>query len=117
MKLLTDGQEAAECPAVPQKRGERHSGGFGQMVKIMKLTCFLLTVAFLHVSAGGFSQQVTLSLKDVPIEKVFREIERQTGYGFLYNKKMFANFPNVTIEAKNEDIKAVLDQCFHAMPV
>ena len=117
MKLLTDGQGVAVCSVVPQKTRARHSGDFGQMVRIMKLTGVFLTVAFLHVSAGSFSQQVTLSLKDVPIEKVFREIERQTGYGFLYNKKMFADFPNVTIEARNEDIKEVLDQCFRSMPV
>ena len=117
MKLLTDGQEAAACPAVPRRTGEGYSGGFGQMVRIMKLTCVLLTVAFLHVSAGSYSQQVTLSLKDAPIEKVFREIEKQTGYGFLYNKKMFADFPNVTIDVKNANIKDVLDRCFHASTV
>jgi TonB-linked SusC/RagA family outer membrane protein len=115
MKLLTDGRGAVVCPAVPPKTRARHPVGFGQMVKIMKLTCFLLTVAFLHVSAGGFSQQVTLSLKDVPIEKVFREIERQTGYGFLYNKKMFADFPNVTIDVKDASIETVLNRCFQSV--
>jgi TonB-linked SusC/RagA family outer membrane protein len=117
MKLLTDGQGKAVRWSVGVNTGQRPSKALEQLIRIMKLTCVLLTVAFLHVSAGSYSQQVTLSLKDVPIEKVFREIERQTGYGFLYNKKMFADFPNVTIEAKNEDIKAVLDQCFRAMPV
>ncbi len=114
MKLLTDVTATNKPPAVGGNTRQRRGGAFAQIGKIMKLTCILMTVAFLHVSAGGFSQQVTLSLKDAPLEKVFREIEHQTGFGFLYNKKMLADFPNVTIEVKNANIEKVLDQCFSA---
>jgi len=117
MKLLTLRRGRVVRWLVGKNAGQPRPRPLEQLVRTMKLTCVLLTVAFLHVSAGSFSQQVTLSLKDVPIEKVFREIERQTGYGFLYNKKMFEDFPKVTIEAKNEDIKGVLDQCFRSMPI
>jgi TonB-dependent starch-binding outer membrane protein SusC len=106
MKLLTDGLRTVRT-AVSCR-------GSAQLVKVMKITGFLLVVALCHVSAAGFSQQVTLSLKDAPIEKVFREIERQTGYGFLYNKKMLADLPTVTLHVKNADIKEVLDQCFRS---
>jgi TonB-linked SusC/RagA family outer membrane protein len=117
MKLLTDGQGKAVRWSVGGNTGQRPSRALEQLIRTMKLTCVLLTVAFLHVSAGSYSQQVTLSLKDAPIEKVFREIERQTGYGFLYNKQMFANFPNVSIDVKNADIKGVLNICFGTAPV
>ncbi|MEO9022143.1 MAG: SusC/RagA family TonB-linked outer membrane protein, partial [Ginsengibacter sp.] len=80
-------------------------------LKVMKLTALLLTVAFLQVHAKGISQ-VTLSLKQVPMEKVFREIERQTGYGFLYTKEMLADLPQVTIHVRNASVKEVLDRCF-----
>ena len=80
MKLLTPGRRARRT--VVCCRGSAH------FVRIMKLTGLLLVVGFIHVSASGYSQQVTLHVKDAPIEKVFREIERQTGYGFLYNKRM-----------------------------
>jgi len=82
-----------------------------QFLKAMKLTAFLLTVAFLQVHAKSFSQ-VSLSLKDAPVEKVFREIEHQTGYGFLYTKEMLADLPKVTIDVKNAPIKQVLNECF-----
>jgi len=82
-----------------------------QLLKAMKLTAFLLTVAFLQVHAKGISQ-ITLSLKKKPVEKVFREIERQTGYGFLYTKEMLADLPQVTIYVKNASVKEVLNQCF-----
>src|SRR5579862_1722781 len=80
--------------------------------RVMKLSFILLTAAFLQVSARGLSQEVTLSLDHAPIQKVFREIERQTGYGFLYTKKMLEDIPAVTIHVQRASIADVLKQCF-----
>src|SRR5687767_6489573 len=82
-----------------------------QTIKVMKLTILLLTAALVQVYAKSYSQ-VTLSLKNAPLEKVFREIERQTGYGFLFTKKMLDNAPKVTIEVKDATVNQVLNQCF-----
>lgn len=87
------------------------------MLRVMKLTFLLLTVAFLQVSARGFSQQVTLHLKEAPLEKVFREIERQTGYGFLFTKRMLSAAPKVTIEVRNAPLEQVLQLCFKDRPL
>jgi TonB-linked SusC/RagA family outer membrane protein len=87
-----------------------------QLLKAMKVTAFLLTVAFVQVHAKGISQ-VTLSLREAPVEKVFREIERQTGYGFLYTKEMLAGLPQVTINVRNAQVKEVLNQCFKNEPL
>jgi hypothetical protein len=77
----------------------------------MKLTFVFLTIFLMHVSAKGISQKVTLSLRNAPVEKVFKEIEKQTGYGFLYSKKMFQNAPKVSINVKNSPLNEVLKQC------
>ena len=82
-----------------------------QLLKAMKLTAFLLTIAFLQVHAKGISQ-VTLSLRNASVQKVFREIERQTSYGFLYTKAMLNGLPQVTINVKNAPVKEVLNECF-----
>ncbi|HQV55629.1 MAG TPA: secretin and TonB N-terminal domain-containing protein, partial [Chitinophagaceae bacterium] len=79
----------------------------------MKLTFILLTASFLQLSATGLSQNVTISLKDAPVEKVFREIERQTSIGFLYTKKMLQESGKVTINVKNVSVEDVLKQCFY----
>jgi TonB-linked SusC/RagA family outer membrane protein len=83
-----------------------------QMLKVMKLTFILLTAAFLQVSAKGISQNVTLALKDAPVEKVFKEIERQTGIGFLYTKKILQEAPKVSINVNNMPVADVLRLCF-----
>lgn len=87
-----------------------------QFLKVMKLTAILLTVAFLQVQAKSFPQ-VTLSLKNAPVEKVFTEIERQAGVGFLYTKNLLAGMPRITIEVKNVSVNEVLNECFKGLPM
>jgi TonB-linked SusC/RagA family outer membrane protein len=88
-----------------------------QIVKAMKLSFVFLTLFFMHVSAKGVTQNVTLSLKDAPVEKVFREIEKQTGYGFLFSKKMFRNAPKVNIKVTNVPLKEALLYCLKGQPL
>jgi hypothetical protein len=57
-----------------------------QMRKAMKLTSILLLAATLQVSARGYSQNVSLKVKGASLEKVMSEIQRQTGYRFIYEK-------------------------------
>jgi TonB-linked SusC/RagA family outer membrane protein len=82
-----------------------------QIVKAMKLTFVFFTIFLMQVSAKGISQKVSLSLKNAPVEKVFKEIEKQTGYGFLYSKRMFQNAPKVSINVKNSSLNEVLNEC------
>src|SRR2546421_6366654 len=112
MKLISCGKPDLAARFRLFKWTQRERPGLtSQSMKVMKLTFFLLTAAFLQVSGRGLSQQVTLSFKDAPVEKVFREIERQTGYGFLYTKKMLQELPKVTLNVKNATIEQVLSLC------
>lgn len=78
-------------------------------LKIMKLMSLFLFVAALQVQAKTYSQ-VTLDLKNVPIEKVFREIKRQTDFLFLYNNEEIKKLGNVTIRVHNASIEEVLSK-------
>lgn len=82
-----------------------------QLLKIMKLTAIFLLIFFMQASAKSLSQ-VTISMKDVSVEKVLREVERQTGVGFLYTRKMIKDLPHVTISVRNVPVTTVLDVCF-----
>ena len=52
---------------------------------IMKLTAILLVTASLQTMASATAQTVTISLKNVSLEEVFKEIRKQTDYDFIYN--------------------------------
>lgn len=88
-----------------------------QVLKIMKLTTILLIVACLQVSATGHSQNVTLSMKDAPLQKVFREINRQTGFQFFYKDQMLKSAGKVSIEVNDVPVKEALKQCFNNLPI
>jgi TonB-linked SusC/RagA family outer membrane protein len=87
-----------------------------QKLLIMKLTAFFLIATCFQVSANGYSQNVTISVRKVPIEKVFKEIEKQCGYVFFYNEKLLKKAQKITLDLKNSPLTDVLDLCFKGQP-
>ena len=76
----------------------------------MKLTCALILIACLHVSAGTYSQdRITLKLGSADIKKVLAAIEKKSDYRFLFNESIMANKPRVTINVTNAEITSVLN--------
>jgi len=87
-----------------------------KLLRIMKITAILLLTACLHAGATAYSQKVTLSRHDEPLEEVFKEITQQTGYDFLYGSKMLAIAKRVTIDVRNATIEETLAKCFAGQP-
>ncbi|GAO42725.1 TonB-dependent receptor [Flavihumibacter petaseus] len=83
-----------------------------QVLLIMKFTAILLFTVCMQVSAGGYSQTVTLSGKNISLEKVFKEIKKQTGYDFWYEGKLIRQAKKVDIQAVNGKLEDVLNTCF-----
>ncbi|MEP7081172.1 MAG: SusC/RagA family TonB-linked outer membrane protein, partial [Ginsengibacter sp.] len=88
-----------------------------QIFKAMKLTIVYLTAFLLQANAKTVAQNVTLNVKNATLEKVFREIEHQTGFGFLFTGKMLRDASKVTIDVKNEPISKVLEYALRQQPL
>ena len=88
-----------------------------QLLLGMKLTVLLITVALLQVSARGLSQKVTYTAKNVPLEKVFPVVERQTGYSFFYNNRDIINSRPVTIDLKEAPLEKALEEILKGQPL
>lgn len=84
---------------------------------VMKLTVVLFLVACLQANATGFAQTFTLSLKEVPIEKAFKAIQKESGYHFFYNERLLKSCKKVTLQVNNASLQTVLDICFKDQPV
>ncbi|MBB5437696.1 TonB-dependent SusC/RagA subfamily outer membrane receptor, partial [Pedobacter sp. AK017] len=82
----------------------------------MKFVLILLFPLFALLNTVD-AQKITLSEKDVPLEKVFKEIRRQSGYNFIYNSQMLREANPVSIVVKNAGLKSVLDLCFAGQPI
>ncbi|OQP59514.1 hypothetical protein A3860_37395 [Niastella vici] len=87
-----------------------------KLLKVMKLTTILLFVTCLHAAAHTSGQTVTLSLKNVPVQKVFKAVSRQTGVSIVYCENLFEGLQHVTINVKNAPVKDVLQQCLPGAP-
>ena len=83
----------------------------------MKITAILMLTACLQVGATGYTQTVSLSLKDAQLETVFREIRKQTGYNFIFTREVISAANPVNINVQNASLKDVLEMCFQNQPL
>ncbi len=82
-----------------------------QMLLVMKFSAIILLAACLQVSAKSFAQQVTLSEKNVSLEKLFRSIEKQTGYVFFFDHQLIDKAPKVSVDVKKMPLEEALLLC------
>lgn len=92
--------------SLPVRQGNRLPA---QISKVMRLLPLLLITALVSVHAAGIAQSVTLSGKNLPLKKVFSEIEKQTGYVLFSNKELLSRSTTVSLAVKDLPLNKVLD--------
>lgn len=85
-------------------------------MKIERLSV-LLAALCLCISAGAFSQTVTLSVNDQPLHVVLKSIKRQTKYTFFADAEVLKKERNITVQLKNVSLQEALDACFKNQPL
>ena len=88
-----------------------------KLLLVMRITAIFILGVSLHVSANSFSQSVTISAKKITIEKVFRLIEQQTDFSFLWNESVLDKSRVISIDVKDAPLPTVLDICLRGMPL
>ncbi|MBO9565444.1 MAG: SusC/RagA family TonB-linked outer membrane protein [Niastella sp.] len=66
---------------------------------------------------GELPQDITLSFKEATLDKVFKEIRKQTGYSFVYTESEISRANKVTIQVSNTSLDKVLSICFQDQPL
>jgi TonB-dependent SusC/RagA subfamily outer membrane receptor len=77
----------------------------------------LLVLTACLAAGAARAQKVTLSEHNASLKKVFKDIKAQTGYVFFYNSSLLSQAHPVTIEVRDETLRAVLEQCFRDQPL
>lgn len=88
-----------------------------KIVRVMNITAVFLLATCLAAGAVGHSQKVTLSLKNAPLEKVFREIQKQTGFDFLFTRQMLKEAHPVDVEVKDATVQEAMRVCLKNQPL
>lgn len=78
--------------------------------------CILLTVISFAASAV-LCQSVSLRLKNVTLEKAFREMEKEIEQRFVYTSEMIAVSKRVSLNVSNESLPKVLELIFANQPL
>jgi len=78
---------------------------------IMKLTIVLLLFFTFQVSAKSNAQKITIVKNNIHLSEVFRDIEKQTGYLFFYDKVLVKNTAPIDIAVKDATIDQALSAC------
>ena len=87
-----------------------------KLLLAMKLTILLLTIFCLQVSATTNAQQITLSVKNAPLETVIEQVHQQSGYSFLYNVSYLKTSIPVTVTLLNVPVEQALKSIFKDQP-
>lgn len=84
-----------------------------KFLRMMKLTLFLCCIGMMHVSAMSYAQtgKVSIRVKEASVIEIFRLIEAQSDYTFVYNNEQMNYLRPVSIDATNANIPGILDEC------
>lgn len=77
-----------------------------KLLRVMKLTVFLMLVLVFDISASVFSQNSKISVKieNGSLSEIFARIEEQTDYRFFYQNEQIKNLEKKSISVENENI-------------
>ncbi|MES2331189.1 MAG: SusC/RagA family TonB-linked outer membrane protein [Bacteroidota bacterium] len=88
-----------------------------QTLLVMKLLMIFTLATCLYANANMSAQTVTLTSKQSTLEKVMREVRKQTGYAVVFNNSIKAVAKPVTVEAQDMALESFLQQCFRDQPL
>ncbi len=83
-----------------------------KLIRIMKLTCFLILAFVLSVSASSYSQSTKLNIqiRNGSLVDALRQIEDQSEFYFYYNNSDIASIDNVSVSISNKKISETLNE-------
>ncbi len=88
---------------------------FVKLLRLMKVTLFLLCISVFSVMATESYSQVTrlsVELKNTDIKSVLEEIENQSEFHFFYSEDVIDAERKVSVNFRNTDIEKILTEIF-----
>lgn len=100
------------------RRRRRQDENPNKLFLAMKMTVALIFMACLSVNGNPVEgQTVSLSVTNAKLESIFKEIKKQTGYVFFYDKEILQNAKRVTLHVKSQTIAKALEESLKGQPL
>jgi TonB-linked SusC/RagA family outer membrane protein len=97
----------------------RHAFTWGKKRSvIMRINLLVLFMAgvLCQVSASSYGQKITLHKRNARLVNIFKDIQQQSGYDFVYSNRLLKQAHEVTIQVKDAPLQEVLNTCFKGQP-
>jgi TonB-linked SusC/RagA family outer membrane protein len=91
--------------------------GLKKLLLVMKLTTLIILIGFMYVSAATYGQRININAHDITIDKLFKELKKQTGYSFLYKSGILKDQPTINVDITDATITEVLDKFLKDRPL
>lgn len=84
--------------------------GWAKLMRIMKLTAFLIFLFVFDVSASVYSQNTKISMKiqNGTFTEIINLIEKQTEFRFFYQNEQIKNVPRKSVNVSDQRIELIL---------
>lgn len=80
-----------------------------KFILMMKMIVFLLIASCIQVQAAG--QKMSISKTNAPLKEIFKSIEKQSGYLFMYESGLIKPEMKATLKVHNAEIDQVMNEC------
>lgn len=87
-----------------------------KVARIMKITCLLLWLFILQVSANTYGQKISIHVRNADFEEVLLDIQRQSGYNFLYGAELPRMAQKVSVSINSATLPDALKLCLANQP-
>lgn len=84
---------------------------------IMRLTTIILLLTLMQVSAASFGQRITLNERRISLKNALEKIHNQSGYNFLFDRKVINGITPITISIENEELETAVKKILGNLPL
>ncbi|RLJ76838.1 TonB-linked SusC/RagA family outer membrane protein [Pedobacter alluvionis] len=77
---------------------------FRKLLLVMRLTAAILLLTLMQISASTMAQKVSIVEKNAPLERVLKEIRKQSGYDIIYDLNIILDAKPVSINVNQVNV-------------
>src|SRR2546430_14249481 len=86
-------------------------------IRLLFISVILTCLTHISAVAEGGQQTISLSVTNAPLEKVFKEIQKQSGYTFVYTRELLQQTKPVTLRLSNARVDEAITQVLKDQPL
>ena len=89
----------------------------GRILRIPTLSVLLPCLLAFTMQLNAQTRTISVQAGNQPVSAVLKTIEQQSGYTFFYNDAAFDKSRRVTIDARDKDVLAILEEVFRGTDI